>query len=105
MVGYARLDTEEQLAILNGLYHGPLRLYLNYFQPNRKRKIKEIDTATGKKTKRYFEAKTPYQRVLEHPATGQAAKDLLTSQYNQLNPVDLLAEIRSVIDRLNRTLR
>lgn len=69
MVGYDRLDTTEQLAILDELYAGPLRLYLNYFQPTRKRKSKLVDTRTGQKTKRYFEAKTPYQRALEHPVT------------------------------------
>jgi hypothetical protein len=105
MVGYSRLDTEEQLQILHELYRGPLRLYLNFFQPTRKRKAKLIDTTTGQKRKSYFEAKTPYQRVQAHPATSQATKDLLTSQYNQLNPVKLLAEVRSLLDRLNSTLR
>lgn len=105
IVGYDRLDTLKQLTVLNELYSGSLRLYLNYFQPTRKRKMKTIDTATGKQTKRYFEAKTPYRRVMEHPTTSQAAKDLLTSQYNQLNPVQLLAKIQRVIDRLRRTFR
>jgi len=105
MVGYSRFDTDEQLRIMHELYLGPLRLYLNYFQPTRKRKAKEINTATGKQRKTYFDAKTPYQRVVEHENTSQAAKYLLTSQYNQLNPVKLLAQIRSLLDRLNRTLR
>jgi len=105
MVGYARLDSEEQLVILNELYRGPLRLYLNYFQPTRKRKVKLIDTTTGQTKKFYFEAKTPYQRVMEHPKVAQATKDLLQSKYNTLNPVSLLAEIRTLIDRLNKTLR
>ncbi len=105
MVGYSRFDTTEQLQLMNELYQEPLRLYLNYFQPTRKRRSKTIDTMTGKKTKRYFEAKTPYQRVMEHERTSQATKDLLISQYNQLNPVKLLAAVRSLLDRLNRTLR
>lgn len=102
MVGYGRFDTVEQLQIFVQLYRGPLRLYLNYFQPTRKRKIKEIDTVSGKKRKSYFEAMTPYQRVLTHPLTSQATKDLLTSQYNQLNPVQVLADIRALLDRLQR---
>jgi hypothetical protein len=105
MVGYSRLDTEEQLAILNELYRGYLRLFLNYFQTTRKRKLKLIDAATGQTKKYYFEAKTPYQRVMEHSLIDQAAKDLLQSEYNNLNPVELLAEIRTLIDRLNKTLR
>lgn len=105
MVGYSRLDTEEQLVILNELYRGPLRLFLNYFQTTRKRQLKLVDTTTGQTKKYYFEAKTPYQRVMEHLLVDQATKDLLQSEYNNLNPVKLLAEIRTLIDRLNKTLR
>jgi hypothetical protein len=105
IVGYHRLDTEEQLDILNGLYRSPLRLYLNYFQPTRKRRLKLVDTATGQKKKFYFVAKTPYQRVMQHCCVPETTKELLQSEYNQLNPVKLLAEIRTLIGRLNRTLR
>lgn len=104
MVGYSRLNTDEQLAILNELYRGPLRLFLNYFQTTRKRKLKLVDTVTGQTKKYYFEAKTPCQRTMDHPAVDQATKNLLQSQYNRLNPVNLLAEIRTLIDRLNKTL-
>lgn len=105
VVGYSRLDTEEQLVILNALYSGPLRLYLNYFQPTRKRKVKYIDTATGKTKKYYFEAKTPYQRLMRHPLVPESTKGLLQSEYNNLNPVQLLAEIRTLIAQLQKTLR
>lgn len=105
IVGYSRLTTEEQLAILNELYKGPLSLYLNYFQPTRKRKIKLVDTTSGKSRKSFFEAKTPFQRLMNNPNVSHEIKDLLQSEYNQLNPVKLLAEIRSLIDRLNKTLR
>lgn len=105
MVGYARLDNQKQLDSLTELYRGPLRLYLNYFQPTRKRQVKVIDTATGQKRKSYFEARTPYQRVLVHPLTSHATKDLLESEYNQLNPVQLLARIRTLLDELKRTFR
>lgn len=104
IVGYSRLDTEEQLALLNELYRGPLSLYLNYFQPTRKRKIKIIDADSVKVRKSYIEAKTPYQRLMDSDVPANI-KDLLQSEYNKLNPVKLLAEIRSLIDQLNKTLR
>lgn len=100
MVGYARLETDEQLRLLNELYSGPLRLYLNYFQPNRKRKAKETETNTGKTKKYYFEAKTPHQRVREHSDIPQPAKDKLQAEYEQLNPVQLLKQIGNMIERL-----
>lgn len=103
-VGYARLDTEVQLEIMNRLYDGPLRLYLNFFHPTRKRKSKEYDPTTGKSRKFYFESKTPFQRVIEHPNIPPETKAMLQSQYNNLNPVKLLAEIRSLLAELEGTL-
>lgn len=105
MVGYARFDTEQQLQILNELYRGPLSLYLNFFQPTRKRKAKETNVDTGKSKKYYFEAKTPYQRVMEHPLVPETTKAMVQSEYSKLNPVKLLAEIRTLLTRLNKTLR
>ncbi len=105
MVGYNRLDTSEQLALLSELYRGPLRLYLNYFQPTRKRKVKEVDAATGQKRKAYYDARTPYQRVLTHPGIPPDTKAVLQSGYNELNPVKLLAEIREILGKLQRTFR
>lgn len=105
MVGYDRYDTNEQLVILQELYSGPLRLYLNFFQPTRKRKTKLVDTKTGKTKKSYFEAMTPCQRVMQSNAVDEQAKRLLQSQYNNLNPVKLLAKVRSLLDELERTVR
>lgn len=106
VVGYARLDTPEQLDILNRLYDGPLRLYLNYFQPTRKRKSKEYDPTTGKTRKFYFESKTPYQRLMEmdDKVISLKQKAMLQSEHNNLNPVQLLAEIRSLLTELENTL-
>ena len=106
VVGYARLDTVEQLNILGQLYGGPLRLYLNYFQPTRKRKSKEYDPTTGKARKFYFESKTPYQRLMEMGGSviTPNQKAVLQSQYNNLNPVQLLTEIRSLLAELEKML-
>ncbi len=102
MVGYCRFDTKEQQELFQELYRGSLRLYLNFFQPTRKRKVKLIDTITGQTRKTYFEAMTPYQRVLAHPLVDMGTKALLESTYKQLNPVHLLAEIRSLVERLQQ---
>jgi hypothetical protein len=104
VVGYHRLDTLHQLDIMNRLYDGPLRLYMNYFQPTRKRKSKEYNPSSGKARKFYFEAKTPYQRCMESSDVSKEQKDMLQSIYNNLNPVQLLAEIRSHLYELEQTL-
>lgn len=104
MLGYGRFDTKEQQELFQELYRGPLRLYVNFFQPTRKRKVKLIETHNGQTRKSYFEAQTPYQRVLAHPLVDARTKTLLESTYKQLNPVHVLAEIRSLVERLRRTL-
>jgi hypothetical protein len=57
--------------ILNELY-GYLRLYVNFFQPVRKLIKKE--RIWSKVIKRYDEAKTLYQRVLESPNIKEEIK-------------------------------
>jgi hypothetical protein len=53
-----------ELKILNELY-GYLRLYTNFFQPVMK--LVEKTRVGSKVKKRYDQARTPYQRVLESP--------------------------------------
>ncbi len=106
MVGYGRFDTESQQIILNQLHEGPLRLYLNFCQPTRKRKIRLIDTQSGTIKKTYFEAKTPYQwlMTMDDTVVSPTTKVMLQSQYNNLNPVKLLADIKKLPDMLDQTL-
>ena len=58
-VGWARFDTEAELATLNRLYDS-LRLYVNYFQPQVKLTAKE--RCGSRLRKRYDTATTPYRR-------------------------------------------
>lgn len=62
--GYGRYDTQEQLDAMNNLYRNELRLYNNFFLPVMKIKSKEkINNSVCRK--KYDEAKTPYQRMME----------------------------------------
>ena len=105
LVGYSRFETEEQLNILNNLYANEWRLYLNFFQPTMKLKEKIKDLTTGRTKKKYYEAKTPYQRLIEHPDISEKQRDMLRSAYNNLNPVKLRRQIKVKINRLKRTLK
>ena len=105
LVGYERLDTEQQLDILNDLYVNEWRLYVNFFQPTMKVKETTKDQVTGKKTKRYYEAKTPHQRLMEHPDVPQTTKGLLQSTYDSLNPIQLQDDIQKKLTRLRKTFR
>ena len=90
MVGYDRWETQQELALLESIYED-LRLYINFFQPSFKLIAKE---RVGNRTiKRYDEAKTPYQRVLERKDISLPAKARLTHLYIQLNPAELRRQI------------
>ena len=99
-VGYARYDTDEQCELLNELY-SYLRLYTNFFLPTMKLKSKE---RVGSRVKKYYDqALTPYQRVLQSPLVGKAAKDRLRAKYVTLNPAALKRKIERLQQRLAKT--
>jgi len=89
-VGYQRLDTREQLVILNQLYE-KLSDYQNFFQPVMRLKDKIRDGA--RVTRRYGQPKTAYQRLLEREDTPEETKSELRERFLTLNPRKLLLEI------------
>lgn len=105
LLGYSRYDRKIQQQMLNDLYANEWRLYLNFFQPTMKLKEKIKDVRTGKTKKKYYEAKTPFQRLLEHPKTTQTKKDLLLSIYQGLNPITLKKQINKKIELIRKTLK
>jgi hypothetical protein len=100
-VGYDRLETTKELAVLGSLYDD-LRLYVNYFQPVLKLIGKE--RVDGKTIKRYDEAATPFRRVLaeELPIEAKAA---VLQQYLVLNPVSLRKSIDQKVAKLWKFVR
>lgn len=105
LIGYDRLDQKEQLNIMNDLYQNEWRLYLNFFQPTRKIKERIKDTETGKSKKKYYESKTPFGRLTDHPTTTTQQKEMLQSIYKELSPFDLLRKIEEKIKVLEKTLK
>jgi hypothetical protein len=96
-VGYARMDTHEQLEGLIKLY-GPLRLLTNYFLPSAKPLSKTRDGAHV--TKKHDEPKTPYERLLNHDAVGSKVKARLKQVHRTLNPPELRRQITQCQERL-----
>lgn len=87
VVGHLRYDTEEELAILNGLYRNELRLYKNFFQPVLRLEIKT--RTRGHIYRKHQEAKTPYRWLIDSPDIPVEVKEKLTATYNTLNPAQL----------------
>lgn len=101
-VGYDRLETLAELALLKAIY-ADLRLYVNYFQPVLKLIGKE--QVDGKSLKKYDQAATPYRRVLAANQVSLEAKAKLTHEYVQLNPVTLRKRIDDNVARLWNLVR
>jgi len=101
-VGYDRLETPKELALLRSIY-ADLRLYINFFQPVLKLVGKErID---GKTVRTYDRATTPYRRVLALDVLPLEVKARLIAQYVQLNPVNLRASIDAKVAQLWKIVR
>lgn len=101
-VGYDRLETQAELAILRSIY-ADLRLYINFFQPVLKLIGKE--QVDGKTIKRYDLATTPYRRVLASDQVPLGSKAKLTNLYLHLNPVVLRNQIDRNVARLWKLVR
>jgi hypothetical protein len=92
MVGYRRYEgiaAAEQLAKL----YAPVRLFVNAFQPSFKLAEKSRDGA--RVTKRYHKPLTPCDRLLVDARLAEAARERIVGLRADLDPVRLLAEIRS----------
>ncbi|MBI2442556.1 MAG: transposase [Candidatus Levybacteria bacterium] len=98
-VGYQRLDTPEQLQMLNQMYD-LLSDYQNFFQPVMR--LKEKVRNGTKVTRRYDKPKTAYQRVLADKRITQEAKKKLRERYSTLNPKRLLLKITSLGKKLSK---
>ena len=68
-----------------------------------KKKIKDLQT--GKTKKKYYQAKTPFRRLLEHPKTTKVQKDMLTSIYKRLNPIILKQQINKKLELIRRVVK
>lgn len=95
LVGYDRLEGEEATAALNAVYD-LLRLWNNFFQPSVK--LIEKERHGAKVRKKYDQAKTPYQRVLESPHLAEANKEALRQVYLTLNPIALRQQLDECLE-------
>lgn len=100
-VGYMKLDCPEAVDALNRLYD-VLTPYLLHFVAVRRQTSKERIFSRYRRT---YEKrpKTPYQRILEHPAVIGEAKEKLCREHVQLNPLVLKKEIEKRLQILYNT--
>ena len=99
LVGYDRYTSKAAYQCLERVYYD-VRLYMNFFQPT----MKLLDkTRNGAKVHKVYEtAQTPYQRLLESGILSEAKQRELAAAYHGLNPVLLLKQINSNLEKLWR---
>jgi hypothetical protein len=95
--GNERLDSPEQCELLNAIYE-QMWVYYNLFQPVMHLIDKQI--VGGKPKRKWDEARTPYQRLLESEALREEPRAKLASLHLATNPRQLKREIHQMRDRL-----
>jgi hypothetical protein len=103
VLGYQRFDTEEVFALIQKLYRGPLRLYINFFQPS----VKCIERKrVGSRIKKIYDgAKTPHERILTHPTIPRETKDMLIRLFESLDPFKMRKEIDVLVREIQKQSR
>lgn len=91
LTGYERFAGLAATRALARLYAAS-RLYLNYFQPSFKLKSKTRDGA--RVAKAYHPPATPYTRLMESPHISDSLKAKLKREFDELDPMTLLRDIR-----------
>ena len=92
-VGYHRLEGSNAVEALARLYSAT-RLFVNFFQPSFK--LKEKIRTGSRVLKRYHAPETPTSRLLASDAVSGEVKARLRDITSQLDPLQLLDEIRRV---------
>jgi hypothetical protein len=98
-IGYDRFEGEHAFRQLTQAYRA-VRLYVNFFQPSMKLRVKHRQGSQVSRT--YDVAQTPHQRLLAMGALSTGTRQKLARVYGALDPVHLLRQIQSLQDALWR---
>ena len=97
LVGYDRFEGMQAYKQLNELYRAT-RLYVNFFQPSMKLRVKHRE---GAKVQRIYDlATTPFHRLLAEDVLGENKQHYLRTVFEALDPIQLLQQIRKIQDAL-----
>jgi hypothetical protein len=101
-LGYARYETEEEVALIGELYE-KLRLLINFFYPSMK--LLEKQRVHGRIRKRYDQPRTPARRLLQCAAVPLQIKNSLRQQLGELDPFVLKNRISGLQSQLLSLVR
>lgn len=97
--GYRRYDCPDVVPLMNDFWKVADQ-YLNHFKAVR-RQIEKV--RVGAKYVRKYEkvARTPYQRMLDHPTVDESIKEKLRAEHGTLNPLLLKREMDRLLTIVN----
>lgn len=98
LLGYARLDNPELVALINDTYKNywcPLR---NHFFPMRK--LSQKVKIQSKYRRVYDDPTTPFQRLLNSKDISEQAKQKLSANHATLNPIKLQKALRHKLQQI-----
>jgi hypothetical protein len=99
-LGYVRIESDEAISLMNELYAGPWRLFVNFFQPTMK--CVEKKRIGSRYVRKYDTPQTPYQRAV---ADKRIDPHQLTALHETLNPLVLRREIDTLIAKILKLAR
>jgi hypothetical protein len=102
IVGYLRYDTEEELAVLNKIYHLHGLLF-NYLYPCQR--LVEKYREGSKVHKKHDDPKSPYQRLLDTQAISKGLKTKMRVQYYRLHPLQISKQIAELQEKLLKLVK
>jgi hypothetical protein len=102
ILGYHRLDTVEQTAVLNALYD-LMWIYYNFFQPVMRLKDKTRIPSPDKQVRyrrRFDQAQTPFDRLCQTQTLDPELAAHLHALRKQINPLHLRQRINQLLSHL-----
>lgn len=103
LLGYARYDKPELVALVDDLYRHEWRLLQNFFQPVMKLEKKERHGSRVKK--RYDKPQTPAQRLLNWKGLDREKKAWIETMQRTLDPISLSEAVNRKLQIIRRVLR
>lgn len=98
-IGYIRIDCEESVIVLNE-YYDKLCLLNNHFIAVRR--TKEKIRIGSRYQRKYEDAKTPYQMVMEYEDISDDKKKKLKKIHDSLNIFELQDDMKKLLSKLQR---
>lgn len=99
-LGYARYETEEQLALVKQILE-LTEIYINFFQASAKLTSKK--RVGARVTKKYDTPQTPYRRLCRSGILAKKQRQRLYQIYCSHNPAELMNKIRKLQKKLDKT--